>query len=162
MEPKPRPLIPIECHLTQNHLLDNTIDLKTKVSLSSAILPPGLSELSSMVPTHTFTFPDLRTERQLSFSGLLSELVVSFESKQASLKTLRQEVFETKKKLDLESLEVEAFQELILKTRKELAVVQDKIRDVVQNEDNEGSLAKLVGIATTQDVRRNILERCPL
>jgi hypothetical protein len=150
---------PIECNLSQNHLLSNTIDSKSKTSFNSSLLPHQLSELKNISNTKTYKFPDLRNENQLTFSGLMSELISEFEVKGDTIKRLKKEIFESRKKLDLEKLEMKAYQELIKKSRKEISMIQGKISDVVLNKEKEDSLAKLVNIISTKEARENILTR---
>jgi len=153
------PVQPIECKLTQNHLLSNTIDSKSKTNFNSSLLPKQLSELKNITNTNTYQFPDSRNESQLTFSGLMSELISEFEIKGDSIKKLKKEIFESKQKLELEKLEMKAYQELIAKTRNEISMIQGKINDVVLNKEKEDGLGKLVQIISDKEMKQNILTR---
>jgi hypothetical protein len=159
MKPELSQVNPIECNLSQNHLLSNTIDTKSKTSFNSALLPEQLQELKNISDTKTYKFPDLRNENQLTFSGLMSEMISEFELKGKTIQKLKKEIFESRKKLDLEKLEMEAFQELIAKSRNEISMIQEKINDVVLNKEKEDALGKLVQVISTEAAKENVLKR---
>ena len=159
METELTKIFPIECHISGKQVTSNTVDLKSKASLNSELIPKELADLKTLSKVQTFNFPDLRTESQLTFQGLLAEMVTKFEQKGTRIEELRKSVFETRNKLDLERLECEAFQELIQKTRGQIDLIQSKIKAVVLNEEKEDTLGKLIKEVSDEHSRMNILQR---
>lgn len=143
-QPSNHVLLPLQCDLSNQIIHKSAVELDNKTTLDKQFIPSLFHDMNNVIDTETFKLPDSLDESSLTYTSLVSRLVSQLKYKKSQLEELASTKIEMQKKLNLELLEVEAFQELIKENKKELFLINEKIDKLVKNEQEEDVLVSLI------------------